>query len=208
MRYHGERCYLRPFEDFTDFDRFFLINHIELGKTWKDLKDNKYYRNKNKDFEEPDEPEEEKFSGWEENKPQSLCLFCDLKAHGVESVFTHMKDAHSFDFQFITSEIDFYEKVKVVNYIRHVIAYFGQQKDCGHLWNRMKKVESTVKRLICDKINWMTRNFMMPALEDDALLWCHNKSKYRRSLVVDAEKVDIYKIVSTSVLRMNDLCFQ
>ena len=54
----------------------------------------------------------------------------------------------------------------------------------------------------------MTRNFMMPALEDDALLWCHNKNKYRRSLVVDAEEVNVYKIVSTSFLRMNDLCFQ
>ena len=194
--------YLKPYKEFKDFDRFYLINHIELGKGWEDLK-------KTEKKAAIFESEESKFSGWEEDKPLTLCLFCDFKCNGTERVFGHMKVNHKFDFEYVTSQIDFYEKVKVVNYIRRVVAYFGKQEDCQHLWNRNQKIVSTIKKLIYEKSNWKGEEFMQPLLKNDALIRCQNNNKCRVSTNVSKEKIDAHEIISCSrLLPRNDKGFK
>ena len=97
-------------------------------------------------------------------------MFCDFKYNGAERVFGHMKEKHKLDFEWVTSQIDFYEKVKVVSYIRRVAAYFGKQEDCQHLWNRNQRIVSTVK--IYEKSNWKGEELLQPLLENDALVRC------------------------------------
>ena len=192
LNYENQPYYLKPFKAIKDFDRFYLINHIELGKCWLDF-ENPYVEPEG--FEET---EVIKFSGWEENQSCSLCLFCNFKCNGVENVFSHMVEVHKFNFVWVTSQIDFYEKVKVINYIRRVVAYFKNQPDCDHLWDRTQKIVSTIKKLIYEKSNWRSNDFLQPLLENDALIICQNESKYRISLEVGKEVIDVHSVVSSS----------
>ena len=109
-----------------------------------------------------------------------------------------MVEVHKFNFVWVTSQIDFYEKVKVINYIRRVVAYFKNQPDCDHLWDRTQKIVSTIKKLIYEKSNWRSNDFLQPLLENDALIICQNESKYRISLEVGKEVIDVHSVVSSS----------
>ena len=54
-----------------------------------------------------------------------LCLFCDMQFEDSDTVILHMKQEHSFDFTSIQGkEMEFYDKIKVINYIRRQVCIF------------------------------------------------------------------------------------
>ncbi|ODM86973.1 putative zinc finger protein [Orchesella cincta] len=97
----------------SEYDRFYVVNYLEPGKTWEDIE--------MEDNTEDENREEEWTEVSEENQRNVVCLFCSERDAVFENVLDHMKTEHHFDFLRITESFGFYEKVKLVNYIRRAV---------------------------------------------------------------------------------------
>ncbi|XP_023245306.1 zinc finger protein 277 isoform X2 [Copidosoma floridanum] len=64
------------------------------------------------------ENEDEDWSDWNNESIDINCLFCTQSWHGFSELLEHMIDQHKFDFIDISAQFTFYQKVKMVNYIR------------------------------------------------------------------------------------------
>ncbi|XP_073253229.1 zinc finger protein 277-like [Porites lutea] len=101
-----------------EYDRFYMINYLELGKTWEDIQnENEVEEN---ELRTDGSADEDDWSDWKGDLPPSVCLFCEASFPVTGEVLQHMRDEHSFDFLTIKRSLglDFYHQVKVVNYIR------------------------------------------------------------------------------------------
>lgn len=61
------------------------------------------------------------YEDWCEKEDQIACLFCSHKETNINNICLHMDTEHSFNFALLTNTMDFYQKVKLVNYIRKQI---------------------------------------------------------------------------------------
>ncbi|KAM7121138.1 zinc finger protein 277 isoform 2-T2 [Molossus nigricans] len=98
-----------------EYDQFYVINYLELGKSWEEVQ--------LEDDRELLDHQEEDWSGWEELPVSTVCLFCDTRAEAIEKLCAHMEEAHEFDLPKIKSELglNFYQQVKLVNFIRRQV---------------------------------------------------------------------------------------
>ncbi|KAJ8917260.1 hypothetical protein NQ315_002277 [Exocentrus adspersus] len=98
-----------------EYDKYYIVNYLELGKTWKDIEreDDHYAVTRGV---EPNADEE--YSDWNEEADQITCLFCRSKEENIHVLCLHMEADHGFDFVEQTEGLDFYQKIKLVNYIR------------------------------------------------------------------------------------------
>jgi hypothetical protein len=114
------------------YDKFYLVNYLEFGKTWHDIE--------TEDDEGCDEHDEsESWDDWKEEKAEIcrkaqkleevisrgiVCLFCREKRESSDELFSHMKETHhGFDFEALAvdGKLDFYDKVKMVNFYRRAV---------------------------------------------------------------------------------------
>uniref|UniRef100_A0A8C5LCL2 Zinc finger protein 277 n=1 Tax=Jaculus jaculus TaxID=51337 RepID=A0A8C5LCL2_JACJA len=97
-----------------EYDQFYVINYLELGKSWEEVQ-------LEDDQELPDHQEED-WSDWKEYPVSAVCLFCELQEETVDKLYKHMKETHEFDLLKIKSELgNFYQQVKLVNFIRRQV---------------------------------------------------------------------------------------
>lgn len=61
---------------------------------------------------------DEEYSDWHEKADEITCLFCQHKEADVNKLCEHMNTNHNFDFNDVTKGLSFYQKIKLVNYIR------------------------------------------------------------------------------------------
>ena len=64
------------------------------------------------------ENEDENWSDWNSENVDITCLYCDYIQKEIKLVMEHMKEDHNFNFEEITKNLNFYQKVKIVNYVR------------------------------------------------------------------------------------------
>jgi hypothetical protein len=118
------------------YDKYYLVNYLEFGKNWEDIQS------------EPDEEDEvirrvlpgddersetfnveeligkdEEWSDWTGSNvsQQIYCLVCKESRQSLEEIYDHMRDHGGFDFEAVTRGLDFYDKVKMVNYFRRMV---------------------------------------------------------------------------------------
>ncbi|XP_073429402.1 zinc finger protein 277 isoform X2 [Dendrobates tinctorius] len=98
-----------------EYDRYYIINYLELGKTWEEVQ--------SEDDRELGDGNEEDWSDWEEHPMSAFCLFCENHGDTTEKLLIHMKDCHHFDLHKIKTDLGlkFYQQVKLVNFIRRQI---------------------------------------------------------------------------------------
>ncbi|XP_073974270.1 zinc finger protein 277 [Rhodnius prolixus] len=164
------------------YDQFYLINYIEPGKSWKERE--KLRRKKTShsgstgDDEDDDDDSEgddnDDWSDWEEELQQPIvCLFCELSLPEWASVLSHMKNQHSFNYEEHTLALDFYEQVKVVNYIRRQV-YRNRCIICDGEFparNELLKHMTTEKHMdMPQRSLWNQPEFYFPTYENDAFL--------------------------------------
>ena len=116
-----------------EYDQFYLINYVELGRNWESLKESHSDEDELGDWpcssgnseHAMDEEEDQSWDDWvdDDNHLSCFCLFCSEKTASAADAFQHMVSAHEFDFQSVTKNhgMDFYQKVKCVNYIRRCV---------------------------------------------------------------------------------------
>ncbi|XP_072242597.1 zinc finger protein 277 isoform X2 [Leuresthes tenuis] len=149
-----------------EYDRFYIINYLELGKTWEDVQ--------NEDDREM--VDDDDWSDWQAHPVSAVCLFCDYQSETMDQIYTHMKDAHGFDLQNLKTELHlkFYQQVKLVNFIRRQIhqsrCYGCRQKfDCRADILHHIVAEGHVMQLP-EMSTWDQPQYYFPTYENDALL--------------------------------------
>jgi len=157
-----------------EYDRFYLVNYLEFGKTWQDM--------------EKEGGEEEMPTGWDSDKDDggdwsdwrgdlgsAVCLFCVVSYSDAGQLPNHMKEVHGFDFQEISAnmKLTFYQQVKLVNYIRrqvHLNTCIGCQEV---LPDRDQLLEHMAWSNHCqpgDSRAWDQPQYFFPTYENDNLL--------------------------------------
>lgn len=165
-----------------EYDKFFLVNYIDdkhpvnKRKPFNMSSSSKMYNIKARKEEfEPDcnidsDPE---WSEWtEENGPLITCLLCEHTDVEFESVLDHMERKHEFSFSKATAGLDFYHKIKIVNYIRRQI-HLKQCLACETKFDDSKNLEKHLKEMkhwILKKKKWDQPEYYFPTYEDDLFL--------------------------------------
>jgi len=116
-------------------------------------------RNNYENISNSDDGENE-WDDWTDNEEEAICLFCDKKDI-PSNIFSHMTSEHNFNFTKlrIREKMDFYDCIKVLNYIRKNVKEnpeFNISTDITK--NELKSVIEN-------------DTYLQPVLMDDALLY-------------------------------------
>ncbi|KAJ9583011.1 hypothetical protein L9F63_022627, partial [Diploptera punctata] len=154
-----------------EFDKFYIINYMEIGKNWQDLQ--------NEMDEDPPAEEngdalsDKDWSDWEGEEDPVVCLFCDASGD-FESCINHMLQVHSFNYSelCVKNKLNFYQQVKLVNYIRRQI-HMGRCPVCNESHEQLVLHMAFAGHFILpDKQLWEQPEYFFPTYENDSFL-CH-----------------------------------
>ncbi|KAJ6647420.1 Zinc finger protein [Pseudolycoriella hygida] len=113
------------------------------------------------------------WSDWEGEKQNLNCLFCSINDTDFDIIKNHMKTSHEFDFDVAISGLNFYEKVKAVNYLRRQM-HLLKCVSCGEKFKTIKMLQDHLVQLkhygIGNKSDWDHPEFFFPTFEDDSIL--------------------------------------
>ena len=188
---NGNKRYLHVNKNNKEYDQFYLVNYLEPGKDWKDLVIRRGSNWRCPINYSTDEDEAGSFSGWTDKKELAICLICKHACHGVDRVFEHMKNEHRFDFKVVTAEMEYYDIIKMVNFIRRVVAYFQMLP--------VANIVDIVSEAIQEESNW-TGQQLQPYKENDELVCCWNEKQAVVAKEVRKGEVDVHSIISNSEL--------
>lgn len=151
-----------------EYDRFYVINYLELGKTWEEVQ--------SEDDRELVDDEDDDWSDWQAHPVAAVCLFCDQLSETMEQIYAHMKEAHGFDLHNLKTELNlkFYQQVKLVNFIRrqiHQSRCYGCTRTFDSRADVLRHVvaEGHVMKLP-EMSTWDQPQYYFPTYENDALL--------------------------------------
>ncbi|CAK1587159.1 unnamed protein product [Parnassius mnemosyne] len=164
-----------------EYDKYFLVNY--LGEKPTTIKENtkKYFAKvhnttprSNEDCEKDSNADSDPdWSEWtEENGPLITCLLCEHTEMEYESILDHMEHTHEFSFTSATMGLDFYHKVKIVNFIRRQI-HLRQCLSCDTKFDDAKNLEKHLKETkhwTLHKERWDQPEYYFPTYEDDLFL--------------------------------------
>ncbi|XP_055365653.1 zinc finger protein 277 isoform X2 [Betta splendens] len=151
-----------------EYDRFYIINYLELGKTWEEVQ--------SEDDRELIDDEDDDWSDWQAHPVSAVCLFCDHQSETMDQIYAHMKDAHDFDLHKVKMELNlgFYQQVKLVNFIRRQI----HQSHCYGCQEKFKSRADVLHHITAaghvmklpDTSTWDQPQYFFPTYENDGLL--------------------------------------
>ncbi|XP_055384626.1 zinc finger protein 277 [Condylostylus longicornis] len=182
--------------DLKFYDKFFLINYKtekpkrtkKFNKKSRETENDKTlannFRNSTSNFNRKennrniimsDDDADSDWSDWEEENRSIKCLFCAYKNSDFNNVKLHMLEEHYINFDELTSALNFYERVKIVNFVRRQV-HILQCIDCKQRFNSHELFEEHLKAnkhyTIGEKSQWDKAEFFFPTYEDDEML-CH-----------------------------------
>ncbi|KAJ8245662.1 hypothetical protein GJAV_G00273120 [Gymnothorax javanicus] len=190
-----------------EYDRFYVINYLELGKSWEEVQ--------SEDDREMEDDQNDDWSDWQAHPVRVVCLFCEHQSETMDKIYRHMQESHGFDLQKLKVDLDlrFYQQVKLVNYVRREIHHcrcYGCQRRfsskaevLGHL------MEARHVMTVPERSVWDQPQYYFPTYENDALLCGLSDSEsdseaggQSRGLPVIAEDdSDLRDLRETSVLK-------
>ncbi|TDH09867.1 hypothetical protein EPR50_G00092610 [Perca flavescens] len=152
----------------STYDRFYVINYLELGKTWEEVQ--------SEDDRELLDDEDDDWSDWQAHPVSAVCLFCDHQSETMDQIYTHMKEAHGFDLHYLRTELNlrFYQQVKLVNFIRRQI----HQSRCYGCQQTFPSRDEVLHHIVSeghvmklpDASTWNQPQYYFPTYENDGLL--------------------------------------
>uniref|UniRef100_A0A8C2X3M9 Zinc finger protein 277 n=1 Tax=Cyclopterus lumpus TaxID=8103 RepID=A0A8C2X3M9_CYCLU len=166
------------------YDRFYVINYLELGKSWEEVQSED-------DRELLDDEEEDDWSDWRARPVCAVCLFCDDQSETMEQIYSHMKVLK--------------HQVKLVNFIRRQL----HQRRCYGCQQRFESRDGVLRHLeveghvmtLPDAATWNQPQYYFPTYENDALLCSLSDDGDDGDVPVIAEDVcDLRALQRSSVL--------
>jgi len=154
-----------------------------------------------KRFARPDSDDEHDsdWSDWAaDGEPSAIrCLYCPHLGDNFAALKDHMLDAHRLDFDKATSPLNFYQRVKVVNYLRRQMCVL-RCATCDLQFDEQELlVEHMAQELHCgigDRTSWDKPEFFFPYMENDGLLCVLDDS------AGDDPEGDVVRIISEDSL--------
>ncbi|XP_069832260.1 zinc finger protein 277 [Dendropsophus ebraccatus] len=151
-----------------EYDRFYIINYLELGKSWEEVQ--------SEDDRELVDSNDEDWSDWEEHPMSAFCLFCEKQADTTEKLLVHMKDCHHFDLHKIKTDLGlkFYQQVKLVNFIRRQI-HQCRCHGCQEKFQSKTELIAHMEKdnhigILPERSLWDQPQYYFPTYENDSLL--------------------------------------
>ena len=172
-----------------EYDKFYLINYTELNMNWIKI------------HQEADDVDEDDFEGWPEKEGPGFCFFCSQAFNSVSAIFDHMKEKHSFDFLALckSKSLSFYEKAKMINYIRSEV---NRLRNCN-TQESTASVEAYVIDAIQEGVIWNQPQYYFPTLKDDLVLrhiyLQSNVWDYEDSFIL-SEDNNYHKVLENSII--------
>lgn len=140
------------------------------------------------------------WSDWEGDKQVLTCLFCSNNDTDFDKLKQHMIDEHKVNFDQKTVEMTFYDRVKIVNFIRrqvhllHCIKCDDNFSTSGELQSHMQTERHCD---IGDRKQWDLPEYFFPTYEDDAFL-CSLDDTY------DSDCDDVKRLDASVVVHSED----
>ncbi|KAG1680900.1 Zinc finger protein 277 [Nymphon striatum] len=193
-----------------EYDKFYVINYMEMGKTWKD---SELERMVEKDditslgFNSDEENED--WDDWNDDSDSNnaFCLFCSFSSSDKSKLLLHIKESHGFDFVKISTNLvlDYYLQVRLVNFIRRQV----YQNKCISCQCKFDTRELLIEHMsssghiseIPDKKLWDQPEYFFSVYENDNFLWLLDDKENDNSSKVLVIKEDIEDVTQKSVLR-------
>ncbi|KAJ8411273.1 hypothetical protein AAFF_G00172790 [Aldrovandia affinis] len=182
----------------NEYDRFYVINYLELGKSWEEVQSED-------DREMTDDPNDD-WSDWQAHPVHAVCLFCEHQSEAMDKIYAHMQESHGFDLQKLKAKLDlrFYQQVKLVNYIRREV-HQGRCYGCQEKFHSKAEViqhlmEASHMMEVSEKSSWDQPQYYFPTYENDALLCGLSDSES------DSESADQSKEVPVIAEDVSNLC--
>ncbi|XP_063696715.1 zinc finger protein 277 [Culicoides brevitarsis] len=111
---------------------------------------------------------------WTDEEIAIVCLFCNFSAGKFDAVKNHMNLAHGFDFDTITEDLNFYQRVKMVNFIRRQVQLKRCVNDCSMEFdteeNLLKHLTTENHFVIRDAKLYNQPQYFFPTIDDDSFL--------------------------------------
>ena len=102
-----------------DWDRFYLVNYLETGKTWEDVMRDDADRFEESlptawDTPENNDDDDREWGDWRDDLGGAVCLFCPASYQDTSEILEHMNIVHGFNFTKIKTDLNlnFYQQVK------------------------------------------------------------------------------------------------
>lgn len=154
------------------YDKYFLVNYKnEKAKHVKNMP-TKIEEKVDEKLEVVSDNEED-WSDWDEETVQLTCLYCEFKCSDFTGLKGHMLYDHEINFDALTKDYTFYQKIKIVNYVRRQIHILR----CVTCNEKFENSESLMNHLkaeshfgIGEKKQWDNSEFFFPTYEDDGVL--------------------------------------
>ncbi|KAM3925223.1 zinc finger protein 277 [Leptodactylus fuscus] len=173
-----------------EYDRFYIINYLELGKSWEEVQ--------SEDDQELGDHNDEDWSDWEEHPVSAFCLFCEKQADTTEKLLSHMKVCHHFDLHKIKTDLGlkFYQQVKLVNFIRRQI----HQCRCHGCQEKFQSKPELITHMEKDnhigilpaRSIWDQPQYYFPTYENDSLLCTLSDSEEELTAQDQNEEIPVF----------------
>lgn len=113
------------------------------------------------------------WSDWEGDQQSITCLFCTLNDTEFTKLKQHMADEHGVDFDKKTSTLGFYDRVKIVNFIRrqmHTLKCIKCEEEFKTSGDLQRHLQNEQHFDIGERKQWDLPQYFFPTYEDDAFL--------------------------------------
>ncbi|KJE90940.1 hypothetical protein CAOG_02165 [Capsaspora owczarzaki ATCC 30864] len=130
------------------------------------------------DAAEDDDNVESQWDDWQEDAVEPIkCLFCSTMHLGTDAVTAHMKTEHDFDFDSIRAlwHLNFYQTIKLVNYIRHNVMHKWCPR-CEEPFPSEDALLAHMTQLKHSNVDrqssfWNQAEYFFPTIENDPFLY-------------------------------------
>ncbi|XP_050297676.1 zinc finger protein 277 [Anthonomus grandis grandis] len=155
----------------SEYDKYYIVNYLEVGKSWRaiEMEDDRYALPRG-----VEENSDQEYSDWNEKADSITCLFCPHTDTDINILCQHMVAIHTFDFVQSTESLDYYQKVKLVNYLRKMV-HMKKCPYCGVYFENEVELHCHLKDKDHCKVPEITcfdqPEFYFPTYENDAFLY-------------------------------------
>uniref|UniRef100_A0A8R1Y1E4 C2H2-type domain-containing protein n=1 Tax=Onchocerca volvulus TaxID=6282 RepID=A0A8R1Y1E4_ONCVO len=184
------------------YDKFYIINYLELGKRWLDVLKEDFEDTMPTFVDSDEEEEEESWQEWQEDnidveQTRVVCLFCDVTEDHAAPLLEHIKNVHYFDILGIIEKekLDVYERVRMINYIRkenyNARCFVCGKNDLGSLQKLRRHYADNdhLSKGLPEKSVWCTEENLVPIFGNDHLIWMLESYIDEREVSTQTEEI-------------------
>ncbi|XP_046609624.1 zinc finger protein 277 isoform X1 [Neodiprion virginianus] len=154
------------------YDKFYVINYLEPDRN------SQQKQNCVDDSEDPtgftsgSDDGENAWSDWDGESVDAVCLFCPYNNRDFANILSHMISKHQFNFEEVTKDCDFYQRVKIVNFVRRQIHIQKKCVFCDEAANDLGEHMSQLRhcKLPARRV-WDQPEYYFPTYENDSFLY-------------------------------------